>query len=329
MIKKIFMLIVILSVCSCSVQRINEVLFIASIGLEKDNNGYIGYFYLPSSEDIGKANEGGSGSGEFAKFEGKSLSEVFEKSQSSTELSMNLRHSSSIVLNKELLSDDFLEELIGFIKYSPYLDMNFYIFITEDKLEDIYGFKNPNKESVLNSILVATYDSPSIYLSADPIHFLEFARNFYEEKCIRFPLLKANKIWKINSEDVKSYYCSDMLIYNRGKIEVVEEDKRVYYMKKNSHFYDEINENPLYFQDYIFKIKYREKIIISIRCKYTSLSNIKIECSEVKKLIEERINSFLEEYQKIDFLNLEYFNYIYSKNLNYHDVEIKADVRTF
>lgn len=328
MIKKI-MILFILFLSGCSVQRITEVLFIASIGIEESEEGYCGYFYLPNSEDIGKANYGGSGSGEFAKFEGKNLSEIFGDSQSSTELTLNLRHSSSLVLNKNLLKKEFIEELISFIKYSTYLDLNFYIFITEDKLEDIYSFQNPNKESVLNSILVSTFDSPSIYLSAAPVHFLEFCRDFYENKCIKLPYLKVEKIWNIQEEEVNSYHCSDMVLYKEDIIKIIEEDIRAYYMKKNSHFYDIVNENNFYIEDYDIKIKYKKEIVIDISCKYTPLNDNKIESEAIAELINNRVYSYLDEFKDLDPLNIEYYNNVYMNNYSYDSVNIKTDIRLF
>ena len=43
--KKIISVFILLLVSGCSVQRITEVLFIASIGIEKEEDEYIGYFY--------------------------------------------------------------------------------------------------------------------------------------------------------------------------------------------------------------------------------------------------------------------------------------------
>ena len=159
-------------------------------GVEKEEDTYIGYFYLPLSSDVGKTeNKENQGIGQYAKVEGKTLAEVFENIQFSTELEVNLRHASSMVIHKDLMNDDFLNELIAFVKKDAGIDYNFYLFVTEDKMEDIFQFENPNKESVIYSVLVSTLDSPSIYMAANPIHFVKFAREFYSNRCISFPLL--------------------------------------------------------------------------------------------------------------------------------------------
>ncbi|MDE5855641.1 MAG: hypothetical protein K2H06_01200, partial [Anaeroplasmataceae bacterium] len=90
----------------CNSYDISKILFIASIGIEKKEDGYQGYFYLPLSSDIGKTeNTENNGKGEFAKTSGKSLPDLFYNLQNSTSFVMNLKHVSSIVLNKELLNE--------------------------------------------------------------------------------------------------------------------------------------------------------------------------------------------------------------------------------
>ena len=187
---KIFLIIILLFLSSCGVQRITEVLYIASIGFEKSEDEFVGYFYLPSSDDVGKTNEGGiSGKGEYMKVSGKSISEVFQKSQDYTEMEVNLKHISSVVFNKNILNSSFINEFVLFVKNSNIVDFNFYIFVTEEKMEDIYSFQNPNKESVLNSILVSTFDNSYSFLAVEPIHFLRMVREFFLNKCIAFPLI--------------------------------------------------------------------------------------------------------------------------------------------
>lgn len=121
----LFLLIPIL-LCGCELQNISQVLFIASIGVEKEEDTYIGYFYLPLSSDVGKTeNKENQGIGQYAKVEGKTLAEVFENIQFSTELEVNLRHASSMVIHKDLMNDDFLNELIAFVKRMPVLIITF------------------------------------------------------------------------------------------------------------------------------------------------------------------------------------------------------------
>lgn len=163
----------------CNDYDISKILFIASVGIEKEGEEYQGYFYLPLSSDIGKTETTeNKGKGEFAKTIGKTIPELFYNIQASTSLNINFKHVSSIVLNMELLNDDFIKQLLDFIKYSLLIDFNCYVFATAEKLEELYDFQNPNEESVLNSLLVSTSDISTLFLVASPIHFLSLLESF-------------------------------------------------------------------------------------------------------------------------------------------------------
>ena len=58
-----------------------------------------------------------------------------------------------------------------------------------EKMEDIYSFKNPNQESVLNSLLVISGDNSGIRLVAEPVHYLEFCKKYFSKRSILIPML--------------------------------------------------------------------------------------------------------------------------------------------
>ncbi|MDE7161992.1 MAG: hypothetical protein K2N65_04450, partial [Anaeroplasmataceae bacterium] len=90
-------MVCILILASCENYDISKILFIASVGIEKKEDSFQGYFYLPLSSDIGKTESTeNSGKGEFAKTEGKTIQELFTNIQATTSLNINFRHVSSI-----------------------------------------------------------------------------------------------------------------------------------------------------------------------------------------------------------------------------------------
>ena len=62
----------------CSVD-ISESLFIASIGFEEIDGELNGYFYLPLSNDVGKSESEGKGTGEYVKGHKKTKFRIFFK----------------------------------------------------------------------------------------------------------------------------------------------------------------------------------------------------------------------------------------------------------
>ncbi|HIT49671.1 MAG TPA: hypothetical protein IAD46_01460 [Candidatus Pelethenecus faecipullorum] len=324
----LFLLIPIL-LCGCELQNISQVLFIASIGVEKEEDTYIGYFYLPLSSDVGKTeNKENQGIGQYAKVEGKTLAEVFENIQFSTELEVNLRHASSMVIHKDLMNDDFLNELIAFVKKDAGIDYNFYLFVTEDKMEDIFQFENPNKESVIYSVLVSTLDSPSIYMAANPIHFVKFAREFYSNRCISFPLLIAEELWNIEQQEAKTIHCKDAAFYYDDQVTIVR-DERSCYMKSNHIFYDDLKEQSFSLRNYHWKVAFKEQPIIKITSKYTVLSPSDILEQDIKKHIEETVLSFIHDYENQDILNLTYYSAIYGQKYTYENIHVEIKLTRY
>lgn len=329
--KKLLILIfLVFSLCSCEKYSISDSLFIASIGIEKKEDQYNGYFYLPLSSDIGKSeNMESKGKGEFAKVIGKSVAELFKNIKATTSLNVNFKHVSSIVLNKELLTKEFLQELADYIKYSHYIDYNCYLFATTEEMDKIYDFQNPNQESVLNSILVSTSDEKGLFLVATPIHFLEFVSKFYAERTILLPLLDMEELWQVDGEKVKNSYCQSAVYYFKGNIKEVIKNPSSPYMKSTDNFVDQIKDVPIFYDHYKFSVKFKEKIYIEVKVEYQILaSHADITQKDIQEYITSKIDTYINELKDFDILDLDYYNRILNANYNYNDYQLNIHFST-
>lgn len=312
----------------CTGHDISQILFIASIGIEKKEDKYQGYFYLPLSSDIGKPeNTENKGKGEFAKTSGKSIPELFYNLQNSTSLVMNLKHVSSIVLNKELLNNEFLKELIDYIKYSLEIDFNCYIFVTSEKMEELYDFQNPNEESVLNSLLVSTSDVNVAFLVTPPIHFLKFTREFYTDRSILLPLLDLEEIWTIDGKPVKNFHTQSAIYYYKGNLKEVIKNPSSPYFSTASQFIDQIDKTSISFKDYKYDLEYKEVLHLNVEFSYEIFKTENaIQQEEIEAFVYNRIKTYIEEFQDVDPLNIEYFNSVYKRSCTYDTIDIQVKV---
>lgn len=306
----------------CSVD-ISESLFIASIGFEEIDGELNGYFYLPLSNDVGKSESEGKGTGEYVRVKGESVEKVFNNVKAVNSIDINLKHVSSVVLNVSLLKHEFLEEFVSYVKYSNLLDYNFYFLATKEKMEDIFSFQNPNQESVLNSLLVISGDNEGIRLVADPVHYLDFSKKYYDKRSILIPLLDIEELWNINGENVKNFYPQSAVYFYKGNVELVEKEKGSPYFRSNITFYDEIKNEPIYFNEYKMAHK---KDVMEISLKYINFSDQDIPVESVKGLVYERIQEYLEKYKHCDPLDLYFWSEKFNINLNYKDLKIKINV---
>ncbi len=322
----ICLILLILPLCACERYNISTSLFIASIGIEqKDEETYQGYFYLPLSSDVGKAeNIENKGKGEFAKVGGKSVADLFKNIKATTSLDINFRHVSSIVLNTELLTPDFLEELSDYIKYSHSIDFNCYLFATDEKMEDIYDFQNPNQESVLHSILVSTGDVKGMFLVTTPLHFLEFVSKFYADRSIILPLLDMEELWQVDGEKVKNSYLQSAVYYFKSNSKKVIKNPASPYVRSTKKIDDLIEGESICFEQYNFKVDLENNVKIKIKTRYQPLrSQFHLTEEKIKEYIADHIENYFDEYQELDPLDLNYYNRIKGKNYSYDDIDIE------
>ena len=319
MIKIIVLLLLLLT--SCGVD-ISESLFIASIGFELDEEEIKGYFYLPLSNDIGKSEDEGKGEGEFVKVGGENIEKVFNNVKAVNSIDINFKHVSSIVINKELYNEGFINELINYVKYYNLIDYNFYLFSTEEKMEDIYSFKNPNQESVLNSLLVISGDNVGLRLVAEPVHFLEFSKKFYDNRSILIPSLDIEELWNIDNKLSKNFYPQSAIYYYKNKTIDVKKEKASPYIKDNVEFYDSVKDDIVYFKKYRFKL-YNGNVYI--KCKYEDFGE-NVSEKDVKKLISDRIKEYVKKYNNVDPFDFLFWNEKLNKEWLYNDFKIDIKI---
>ncbi len=313
---------------SCQGYDISKILFIASVGIEKKDDKLEGYFYLPLSSDIGKTETTeNKGQGEFAKTSGKTIPELFYNLGTSTSLVINYRHVSSIVLNEELLNEEFLVELMDFIKYSFEIDFNCYLFITKEKMDELYAFKNPNQESVLNSMLVSTSDVSSLFLVAPPIHFLEFVQRFYNQRNIILPLLDLAEIWTIEGEESKNFHAQSAVYYYKNNIKEVIKNESSPYFSKSTKFIDHIGKTPISFKNYKLKKEFKENLHLTVEFSYDIYqSEERPSAEEIKAFVQKRIMDYIHEFQELDPLDLEYNNKIHHSHCSYENMDLSISM---
>ncbi|MGM9969052.1 MAG: hypothetical protein ACI35S_01505 [Anaeroplasma sp.] len=302
--KKLFLLLILLILTSCSSTTvIYRSLYIASIGFDFYDDEYTGYFLLPSSLDVGANNTSDEGESNIAIVSGDSLIEVFNKLNNSSSLTINYKHISTLILNTSILNEKNIEDLISFIINYVEIDFNFYVFITEDNIKKIYEVKNPNKEGLLATILIDPVNLDYKGYTAKPIHFLNFCRDYYNNKTICIPLLKVEKVW--NEDDLLN--ANSVVFYNHNLYDTLDGKDYMFFNSADKIEFN-INNNAIIFVDYKYKLKKKKtEIRIESGCSVTKDE----ELSMIEEEIKNKIISLVENYKYIDFLNLKYYGYDY------------------
>lgn len=300
--KKIFLLfLLLLFITGCKASNtIYYDLFIASIGFEKNNDEFTAYFYLPSSLDVGSTKQDATKyPSEVAEINDSSISGLFYKLEASTYLNMNLKHISSIVLDKSFLNDKDIDELISYIKNSKNFDFNFYIFITEDDIREIYNVKNPNNESVILTVLCDPIANSIVYKTIKPIHFLNFVRDYYDNKTIGLTILNRNSVWSENNDSI---YCNGVCYIKNMFGSKLFYDTCFSYLYNHDYLYYSSEDTSIIFNNY--SICYNE-FNIKVKTKYNVLYSLENNYN-IEKIIKDAIYAsinLLYENKFIEFKN--------------------------
>lgn len=306
--KILFLILIVFSLTSCrAANAIYYNLYFASIGIEYENDEYTCYFYLPSSLDLGNDKSNNEQKAEVAKSSGKTLQDVFNNIEASSFLIMNFKHISSLVLHEEIFKNKKLDDVIAFINSFKEIDKNFFIFTTSDKIDDVYKLKNMNNESLILTTLTEPKINQYIFSSSKPIHYLNFCRDYYNNKTIDLPYIEAKSIF---SEEIDSIICKGVCFISRNNYLIYNSNNKFNYFNDNINisFYDQ-NINVI-IEKYSTNYKYKNnRIIMDVDLEYKVLSS-KIENTEeyIKKGINEIIiNTFNDTSKIIDFLNSKYY----------------------
>ena len=113
--KKIFMLIV-LFLSSCQIKNTTDTIFVASVALDKVDNTYNGYFYIPSSVEVGSESSKSDAKGKIGEAHASKIIDLFYEISFSASQKINFAHISTLILHESVLNNNDINELLQFIK---------------------------------------------------------------------------------------------------------------------------------------------------------------------------------------------------------------------
>lgn len=324
--KKILILIsifLLLLLSSCVKFSIMDSIYIASIGIDYENDKYKAYFYLPGSLDVGSVSDKQESGGYVGTCEVNNPIEIFDYMVLRNNVNVNFRHVTSLVFTKNFIENGKLDDFINYIKESFVLDINFYIFSTVADINEIYSLENPNKESVIISMLLNPNDNIYEYLDAAPVHFLKFCNMYYSDRTLSLPLIDTVKIWKIEEKEASGYFLNGVTLFNKEKVVVCEEDD-FKFLKNNERILITFDDFKAIITDYKVDFSFKEKIEVNVSYKFRFVGEKKEDM--LKDSISNSIRNVILKYEhQIDFLNIDYENKFSEFKTNKNDMIININ----
>ena len=323
---KILILLLICLLTSCKVKTPNDTIFVASMCIDKTDEIYNGYFYIPSSIEVGSDSSKSDAKGKIGEAKAYKIVDLFYEISFSASVKINFAHISTLILHTSVLNYKDINDLLQFLKNSNRFDFNFYILSTNVRGKEIYSLTSPNNEKLITTMISEPQNAKDVYVSAPPLHYLNFCRDYYENKVIKLPLIEIKKEWKLD-EEVYSYMARGITFVNKDNTKCYSYNELDFrYLNSTKGLYITFDNVSFTILNYKIKIKYKDTITIIVTGKLENYNkNININPSEiVENKIREIILNIGEE---IDFLNLKYYDSVLDSTYNIKDIKYKINIR--
>ena len=313
--------ILVLAFLSFILQRgvydIARTIFVSTIHLAKEDDETLITFFIPSSFSVGKTEGESQSSSTILKSKGKSLKDVFNKAENSSELELNYRHIVSVVFDQSYLDYELLNNFTNFLIENKRIDFNFHIFTSTEKSEDLFSFKNPENISSYYSILNVNSKSDYLFKYIKPLHFIDFVRGLNkDEYTLKIPNLGLGEDFNLDGEKSKNIYLNGIRVLNKQKSILFDEkiSKKLLYLNTFEYGRVYVEEMDLVIQSIKYKIKNKKSPIVFMKITYETMLDVSEE-----KLKELLIKKVKEAYQimldnDLDYYNLKDINLKYKKD---------------
>jgi hypothetical protein len=324
---KTMIIFIILLLSSCEAKNTTNTIYVASLTVDKKDDIYNGYFYIPSSIEVGSEAASGDAKGKIGEAKSEKIIDLFYEISFSASLKISFAHISTLILHESILNYDDINELLQFLKNSNRFDFNFYILSTNVSGKDIYSLTSSNNEKLITTMIVEPQNAMDVFVSTPPIHYLNFSRDFYSNKTIKLPLIETKKEWELDDE-VKSYMARGISFINKEKTNVYSYQELDFrYLTSSKGLF--ISERDISFTiiNYNVDIKYKESIEIKVSGRienYDKKINI-----DPNQIIKDKINNLINELKdECDFININYYNNLSKKKYNIDNIVYNIKITT-
>lgn len=331
--KIIYLLLIILFsifLTSCTkYSEIHEISFVISLGFDYDNetSEYIITSYIINNANLTQnKNQSTDTSSYIGSYKDKSITEALNKLTSNVDITLEFKHIKTVFINKDFLTKDNMEYLYVFFRNGPLFYPNFEVYITENKIEDIFKVQVFEETTLFYTLLTGQKKAHN----HETITFFQLINdklipNFY----LGYPIVKVTtEVFENKDENyhtteiIASMYLDDelnkyivtykefpglYLIHQTTNLLMTLKD--IEFLIDNYKFNVIINQN----QENSFKIRINAEIAYIYSDNYT-LFNYK---SALEQYIKEEIQKLYDHFTN---LGIDLFNINYKRQLKQMDI---------
>lgn len=292
---------------------INHMINVSSLGIDYQDNQFNIYAYVISNYSMSKSDYNTSNDSNVSTIitsKGSTIENALFNLYDSVFVKLNFSHIQTLVLQKNFISNTNIFELIDFISNHQDFYPKFNVFVTSEKIKDIYNIDFFSDTSSYYNILTE-YKSEIEHKSTS---FIDLINDFYEPNYFMlYPSLKINTNI-IRTKEGSSLYIDGYYFFENGMLnKITYKDNPLLYLLYSTNDISLLINNTFYFlYSYSLRtLKINNKLFVI----FYSKSNYPLMLKNIVK------NNLINLYnQSIDVYNLKYFD-IDINNVNVISVE--------
>lgn len=281
--------------------------FVDSLGIDYDleTKEYTLYYHIATSDTL-LTTELGANSVDsrysIAKISSDNLYDAIKILTENSVRNVLINHIQSVILTKDFINYENLQYFDDIVKTYSEISPNFYIFVTESKLDDVYTIKNPDNISSFFSIIT----SNNYITTYNLIYYTEFVQALHEETLLlKLTMISStDKIWKDENGNFTTLYISgEIMIQNDGTYIILDSETYKGLELMNHEYISTIVFEGIHFAIHELSIKIKEKnnvftFVMSGNVISSSINSDK----DALKVFEDNV---INEYNKILEIGIE------------------------
>ena len=322
-IKLLLILSMFFLLCGCySYTEIHELSFVISFGFDYDKTEemYEVTAYIINNANLtqSEANTSSEHNAYIGSAKGTTISNAIEKLNKNLDILLEFKHIKTVFITEDFITSDNLHYLYTFFKNGPLFYPNFEIYITKEKIKDIYKVQVFEETTIFYTLLTGQKKAHNYKVA----NFYDFINNYVIPNYnIGYPLIEVNKTIFENQKEPHMTLENSGIIYLKPNAEFhilkYQEYPGLYLINNFTDLLINLSDLELIINNHFFSVKLDtenpESIInITIKSDVAYVYSDKIQDYEIsyytKKYFIEEINKVLDYCYSIgiDILNISY-----------------------
>ena len=312
-------LIISFSLMSCD-EKLNTSLYISSIGLEMKEDSLMMYFLCNPLTDITRTDDSELKT-DYFKIEANSISEGISKVKETIPFEINFMHLQTVIFHKSFVEAKKLSMFLNFMRDSRIITYNFYCFITEESIEDIYDYESPDTISFQHSLLASPSTVDYFDFGVEGVHFLNLANNFYDtNRYLHLPIISIKKT--LNDKSVLTI-AGLATIIDKVHLYLIEEYEAMHYLYEHDFIFYEEQGKTYELRNYRFYFDLIDNKFTFI-VRFTPILATEKEKNALKASLETELRRFFDAYieNESGLYFIKNYNYLNKKALDAQNYQI-------